>query len=336
MTAALRLGVVGATGILGEELLSVLEDARLDLAELRPFAGKRSMGDTVEFAGASLPVLSGEVDFTGLDAVILCTPPAVSLELIRQALRVEAPCIDCSGALLASPEVPLVIADLGAHDGVSAAPLLASPTGTTLVWGPVLSALQREVGLVRVVGTVLHSASSAGRAGIELLSEQTLALIGQQERAEDEPLEGPMAFASLPHARAVGEEKDGAALAEAQLRTSLHRLLGGGVDVVSSSVYVPSFAGQGSALWVETERPLSPGQAGSLFAGAPGIDPIGDDETANTRDVVGCEEVQVARLRSDSSAEEPGRHLMFWLAADPVRLGALNAVKLLRARFSLG
>jgi hypothetical protein len=122
MTAALRLGVVGATGTLGEELLLVLEEARLDLAELRPFAGKRSMGDTVEFAGASLPVLSGEVDFTGLDAVILCTPPAVSLELIRQALRVEAPCIDCSGALLASPEVPLVIADLGAHDGVSAAP----------------------------------------------------------------------------------------------------------------------------------------------------------------------------------------------------------------------
>ena len=212
MTAALRLGVVGATGTLGEELLLVLEEARLDLAELRPFAGKRSMGDTVEFAGASLPVLSGEVDFTGLDAVILCTPPAVSLELIRQALRVEAPCIDCSGALLASPEVPLVIADLGAHDGVSAAPLLASPTGTTLVWGPVLSALQREAGLVRVVGTVLHSASSAGRAGIELLSEQTLALIGQQERAEGEPLEGPMAFASVPHERAVGEEKDGAAL----------------------------------------------------------------------------------------------------------------------------
>jgi aspartate-semialdehyde dehydrogenase len=336
MSTALRLGVAGATGALGEDLLSVLEDARLDLSELRPYAGDRSLGDSVEFAGKSLPVLSGEVDFTGLDAVILCTPPAVSLELIRQALRQEAACIDCSGALLASPEVPLVIADLGAHDGVSAAPLIASPTGTALAWGPVLSALQGEAGLVRVVGTVLHSASSAGRAGIESLSEQTLALIGQQESDQIEPLEGPVAFASAPHGGDEGEGKDGAALAEAQLRTSLHRILGGDVEVVSSSVYVPSFAGQGSTLWVETERPLSPGQAASLFAACPGIDSAKGDETVNTRDAVGCEEVRVSRLRADPCAEEPGCHLVFWLAADPVRLAALNAVKLLRARFSLG
>jgi aspartate-semialdehyde dehydrogenase len=336
MSGALRLGVVGATGTLGRDLIGVLEEAALGLAELRAIAGERSLGEDVEFAGENLSVQSGEFDLAGLDAVILCTPPAVSLELIRHALRVEVPCIDCSGALLASSEVPLVMADLGAHDGVSAAPLIASPTGATLVWAPVLSALQREAGLVRVVGTVLHSASSEGHAGISALSEQTLALIGQQETIETGPIAGPLAFSSVPHAGADSEEKDGAALSESQLRTSLHRLLGREVAVSSSSVYVPSFAGQGGALFVETERPVLVGRAATVLAASPGVEVMAENEDVSTRDAVGCDTIRVARLRVDTSDPGSGSNLMFWLAADPVRLAAINAVKLLRARFSLG
>jgi aspartate-semialdehyde dehydrogenase len=335
MSEGLRLGVVGATGILGQDLLGVLEESGIAVAELRAFAGERSLGQSVEFAGDSLPVLAGEIDFRGLDAVVLCTPAPVALEIVRQALRLEVPCIDCSGALLGSSEVPLVVADLGAHDGVSAAPLISAPTGPTLVWGPVLSAIQREAGLVRVVGTVLHSASSAGRAGIETLSEQTLALIGQREMEEPEPVGGPVAFASVPHGGREDSDKGGAAPSEAELSASLHRLLGGEVAVASSSVFVPSFAGQGGTLWVETERPLSPGQAARVLAGSPGIDVVDADEETTTRDVVGLDEVRVGRLRADPAAADPGHQLMFWLAGDPVRLAASNAVKLLRKRLAL-
>ncbi|MDG2334796.1 MAG: Asd/ArgC dimerization domain-containing protein [Myxococcota bacterium] len=335
MSSGLRLGVVGATGILGQDLLAALEESGLPVVELRAFAGERSLGESVEFAGDRLPVLSGEVDFKGLDAVVLCTPAPVALEMIRQALRVEVPCIDCSGALLGSSEVPLVLADLGAHDGVSAAPLISAPTGPTLVWGPVLSALQRQAGLVRVVGTVLHSASSVGRAGLETLSEQTLALIGQQEIIEPEMANGPVAFASAPHASPEDEGKEGAAPAEVELQASLHRLLGGDVAVVSSSVYVPSFAGQGGTLWVETERPLLPEEAARVLSAAPGIDVVDREDDPHTREVVGLDEVRVGRLRSDLSAAEPDRHLLLWLAGDPVRLAAANAVKLLRKRLSL-
>ena len=335
MSGGLRLGVVGATGILGQDLLAVLEESGFALAELRAFAGDRSLGESVDFAGDRLPVLSGEVEFKGLDAVVLCTPARVALEMIRPALRVEVPCIDCSGALLGSSEVPLVLADLGAHDGVNAAPLISAPTGPTLVWGPVLSALQRQAGLARVVGTVLHSASSAGRAGIETLSEQTLSLIGQQEILDPEMAGGPVAFASAPHVSREDEAKDGAAPAEAELQASLHRLLGGEVAVASSSVFVPSFAGQGGTVWVETEQPLSPEEAARVLSAAPGIDVVGVDDETHTRDVVGLDEVRVGRLRSDLSSSEPERHLLLWLAGDPVRLAAANAVKLLRKRLSL-
>ncbi len=338
MSGGPRLGIVGATGTLGQELLAALDDAQLGLGEVRAFAGERSLGETLEFSGERLSVISGDIDFTGLDAVVLCTPARVSLELIRQALRVETPCIDCSAALLGSSEVPLVLADLGAHDGVRGAPLISSPTGATLAWGPVLSVLQGAAGLVRVVGTVLHSASSAGRVGIEALSEQTLALLGQQETPESEGLPGPVAFGSVPQAGSAegGESKDGASPAEAELVAALERLLGRDVAVIPSSVHVPSFAGQGSTLWVETERPLSPEQAASLLSAAPGIEVVDAAEDATTRDVVGCEEVRVARLRADPGAPEPGRNLLLWLAADPVRLAAANAVKLLRLRLALG
>jgi aspartate-semialdehyde dehydrogenase len=334
----LRVGIVGATGTLGQDLLEVLDDANLGLGELRIFAGDRSLGETAEFASEALPVESGEVDFTGLDAVVLCTPAAAALELIRVALRAEVACIDCSGALLGSSEVPLVLADLGAHDGVNSAPLISAPSGSALVWGPVLSALQRRAGLVRVVGTVLHSASSAGRAGIEALSEQTLALMGHHVPPDGEAAAGPVAFGSVPHAVSGEDEdsKDGGARAESRLRISLQRLLGREVAVASSSVYVPSFGGEGSTLWVETERPLSPAEAAAVLATSPGIEVTENSEEACTRHRVGSETVRVARLRADPVAAEPGRSLMFWLAADPVRLAARNAVKLLRTRLSLG
>ncbi len=337
MNSGPRLGIVGATGTLGQDLLEVLDEANLGLAEVRAFAGDRSLGKTVEFAGEPLPVESGEVELTGLDAVVLCTPPAVALELIRGALRTEVPCIDCSGALLASSEVPLVLADLGAHDGVSAAPLISAPSGATLVWGPVLSTIQRRAGLLRVVGTVLHSASSAGRAGIEALSEQTLALMGQREQPEGAIGDGPVAFGSLPHsAPREGEEgKDGAARAEDDLRMALQRLLGREVAVASSSVYVPSFAGQGGTLWVETEQPLSAEEAEGLLAASPGIEVTHDSEEASTRQRVGSDTIRIACLRNDPAASDPQRSLMFWVAADPVRLAAQNAVKLLRTRLSL-
>ncbi len=337
MSGGPRLGIVGVTGTLGQDLLEVLDEANLGLGEVRVFAGERSLGETVEFAGEPLPVDSGEVELTGLDAVVLCTPAAASLELIRVALRAEVPCIDCSGALLASSEVPLVIADLGAHDGVNAAPLISAPTGATLVWGPVLSALQRRSGLQRVVGTVLHSASSAGRAGIEALSEQTLALMGQRELLDPALEDGPVAFGSLPHAAPREEEasKDGAARAEGELRMALQRLLGQDVAVASSSVSVPSFAGQGGTLWVETERPLSAEEAATVLAASPGIEVTDESDEADTRQRVGSETIRIARLRTDPAAADPQRSLMLWVAADPVRLAAQNALNLLRTRLSL-
>lgn len=331
---ALRIGIAGATGLLGRELVSVLEADGLPIGDLELFAGDRSLGEDVEFGGDGLAVRPLPESLVGLDAIVVCTPIGTALDLVRAALRAEIPCIDCSGSLASSPEIPLALAGLGAHDGLASAPLISSPPGAALIWAPVLAAIQREVGLRRVVGSVLTSASSSGRAGIEALSEETLALLNQRDSAIEAESGGPHAFDCHVHGGRDEPDKEGRAPAEAQLTSILQRLLGADLRVAATCVHVPTFAGQGASLAIETQRALSPGRAAEIFATADGIDLWSEGDAPSTRDAVGADDVIVGRLRADASLEA-GHGLLLWVAGDPLRLAAINAARLLRARFSV-
>jgi aspartate-semialdehyde dehydrogenase len=337
MSRSLRIAIVGATGTLGSELVNLIDQESLPIRELRLYAGDRSLGESLEFQGDVIPVETDLPVLTGLDIVVLCTPASAALEHVRSALRAEVPCLDCSGSLVGSSDVPMVIADLGAHDQVLGAPLLSLPTGPALSWALVLSAIQRSAGLTRVVGTVLQSASAQGRGGIESLSEQTIGLLNQQPRFDLQTASGPAAFDCLPAgADADDLAKDGASTVETRLMATLRRLLGPDVGLAVTNVMVPTFAGEGSVLAVETDRRLSLDEAGQLLATAPGIACWESEAAPSTRESVGRDEVLVGRLRSDESVPGERGGLLLWLAADPVRLAASNAVKLLRARLALG
>jgi aspartate-semialdehyde dehydrogenase len=337
MSEPLRIAVVGATGTLGSDLIAVLDEDRFPVADLQVWAGERSVGTDVEFRGDVLEVRTGEPVLQALDLVFVCTPAPVALQVVRTALRAEVACIDCSGSLAASNDVPMAIADLGAHEQVVGASLITAPTGPALSWALVLSALQRAAGLARVTGTVLHSASCAGRRGIDELSEQTLALLNQSKAPDPKVFPAPLAFDCLPHALGEdSESKDGSAPGEAALAGALRRLLGPDVGIGVTGVHMPIFAGEASSLTVETRDPLSVEMAARVLEEAPGVD-LWEDATAppSAREGVGHAEALVGRLRADTSSPEPGRGLSLWIAADPVRLAAVNAVKLARARFSI-
>jgi aspartate-semialdehyde dehydrogenase len=329
---ALRIGIAGATGLLGRELVAVLESDSLPVGSLELFASDRSLGEDVEFGGEGVAVNPLPDSLVGLDAIVVCTPIGAALDLVRAALRAEVPCIDCSGSLASSPEVPLALAGLGAHDGLASAPLISSPPGAALIWAPVLAAIQREVGVRRVVGSVLCSASSSGRAGIAGLSEETLALLNQRESEVEGESGGPHAFDCHAHGGPDDLDKEGRAPAEAQLASILQRLLGADLRIAATCVHVPTFAGQGATFAIETQRALSLERAAEIFEAAEGIDLWADGAAPSTRDAVGRDDVIVGRLRADSSLE-PGHGLLLWAAGDPLRLAAINAARLLRARF---
>lgn len=324
-----RIGVVGATGALGSEVLSVLAGCGLRISEVVPIATDDSLGCDVEFLGDVWPVEADASRLRGVDLLFLCAPPAASLEYAREALRAETACIDCSGALAGSPDVPLRVAL--SSDGAAEepfGPLVASPAGPALAWALVLRPLAAAAGLRRVVGSALEGASAGGVRGIAALHEETLALYSQEESPEPSVFGRPVAFDVLP---ARGEvDESGRSEAEAALASSLLRILPEGLRLAVSVLQVPTFAGQGSQLAIELERPLDPKEARAALAPVSGVEVFeGEPAGATTRAAAGRDVVLVSRLRADPSVEHG---LQLWLAADTLRLAARNAVRLAEQR----
>ena len=327
-SGGVRIGVVGATGALGSEVLAALSESSLPVREIVPIATDRSLGRDVEFQGEVYPVVTEGPSLRGLDLVFLCAPAAQSLEFVREALRAEVACIDLSGATAESPEVPLRVAEFGGEPDGERAPVVATPTGPALAWALVLRPLDERARLERVTGTSLEGASVGGRDGIESLYAESLAIFNQQEAPETEVFSGRVAFDCLPAVGPIGEE--GHSRHETLLARTLGRLLGPRAKLGVTSVQVPTFLGHGAVLVVETEEDLEPGEAVAVLDKAPGVEVWREGGVGpSTRAAAGRDAVLVGRVRRDPSRE---RSLLLWLAADLLRLSAANAVRLATPR----
>lgn len=329
MGRLLRVAVVGATGAVGSEVVALLESRRFPIQAIVPIATERSLGESVELLGHDVPVETDVASLRGLDLAIVCTPAAEALAWVRVALRDQVPCIDLSGAVAGTPEVPMLVAERAPDPAALAEPVLSGPSGSVLAWVRVLGPIQRHAGLRRIVATSLESVSGAGRAGIASLESETLALFNQQESPEPTVFERAIAFDCLPAAGALGG--GGATFGEEGLVRDVTRLLGQAVPIALTSLRVPTFAGAGAALAVETEQPLDPAACTELLAKAPGVVLFeGGAPGPSTRDTIGRDEVLVGRVRRDPSSSAG---LLLWIAADPIRLAAQNALELAEARF---
>lgn len=323
-----RIGLLGATGALGGEVLAALEASPLRIAAIVPAASDASRGEAIEFQGEDYPVLAEMPNLRGLDLVFCCAPPDPSLAWVREALRAEVPCIDCSGALADSHEVPLRVAALAPPPEAEGAPVVATPDAALLAWTLALAPLQRAAGLRRVVATVLESASAAGREGIAALSSESLALFNQQEAPEPVAFGRPLAFDCHPSLEPPDES--GHTPRERALQRGLARMLDTPVEVAATVAQVPAFVGQASSLALELARPLDPKEAEDHLAHAPGVEVWTEDGRGpNLRAAAGRDVVIAGRVRRD-----PGRPdgLLLWLVADPLGLVAANAVALAVAR----
>jgi len=317
----MRVAVVGATGALGSELLGALDDAHLPISTLVPIATDRSLGSEVELRGEALAVETDLERLHDADLVFLCAPAPASLEAARLALRARVAAIDCSGALAGNADVPLV-AELGVPGAPALdAPILAVPPGASLACARVLGPIARAFGLRRVVATFLESASGAGRAGIQALSEETIALLSQQELPDPPTL-------AFDVSSAIGEIDDaGGSAWERAFGTVLTRALGA-VPLATTALRVPVFCGEGVSLAVDLAEPVELARIVELLAKADGLD-LGSP-APSTRAAAGSEDVHVGRLRRDPSSEQG---VLLFLTADGLRLTAAHAVRVAEARF---
>jgi aspartate-semialdehyde dehydrogenase len=322
----IRVAVAGASGTLGREFLDALGDARLPIAELIPFATDASLGVEVDFAGESWPVEDRAPVLRGLDALVLCTPHGAAVELAREALRAEVPCLDASGAFLDTPEVVLGLAGIVPDAALMGAPLLSAPPGGPLAWARLIHAAAGDDAVVEVSAVMMTSAGDLGRDGIEALSDQTVALLNQTGTEDDAPREelAGLAFDCRP----AGEGDRSASL----LANVVERLCGRPVPAHATRVRVPTFVGEGAVLRIVFDRPPDLEAMAKRLEAAPGIDFWSQDERPSTRSAAGQDEVLVGPPTLDPGAPADRPAVTLWAVADPVRLAARNLVDLLRAR----
>jgi aspartate-semialdehyde dehydrogenase len=323
-----RVGVAGATGAVGLEMLSVLEERTFPVASVLALASGRGEDRTVVFRDEDIPVRTlTEESLADLDIVLFATSAAVSREFVPLAAAAGAVAIDNSRAFRMDPDVPLVVPEVNPDAARSHEGIIANPNCSTIQIVLPLDAVQREAGLVRVVASTYQSVSGTGLAAVNELEQQSRdVLAGEPAVSEVYPTQ--IAFNCLPH---IDEFDDnGHAREEQKMIDETRKILGlPGLPVAVTCVRVPVFRSHAVALNVETESALEPEELRAILSGWPGVRVLDEPGSAGYPtqvDTAGTDDVWVGRIRSDESVPNG---LWMWVVADNLRKGAaLNAVQI--------
>lgn len=329
-----HVGVVGATGLVGEMMRRLLAERDFPLRSLRLFASARSAGIRIEFCGREIQVEdAATADYAGLDIVFFSAGGSTALQLAPKVAAAGAIVIDNSSAWRGDPEVPLVVAEVNPH-ALDAIPkgIVANPNCTTMAAMPALKPLHDAAGLRRLVVSTYQAVSGAGLAGIGELEAQVRAIgNGGAALAQDggaltlpapEKWAVPIAFNVVPLNYRLVE--DGYTEEEVKLRDETRKILEiPDLPVSGTCVRVPVFTGHSLSINVEFERPLSPETALELLGRAPGV-VLAD--VPNALAATGEDPVFVGRVRRDPTVEHG---LALFVTGDNLRKGAaLNAVQI--------
>lgn len=330
-----RVGVVGATGLVGRLMRELLVERDFPLASLRLFASARSAGQQVSFRGETITIEDvAAADVSGLDIVFFSAGGEASRQYAPRFAAAGAIVIDNSSAWRKDPEVPLVVSEVNA-DALANLPkgIIANPNCTTMAAMPVLKPLHDAFGLKRLFASTYQAASGAGVAGTEELVAQiragaagALEGLAQDGGAvalpEPKKWQVPLAFNVVPLNYVLAE--DGYTDEEQKLKDESRKILGISDLLVSGTcVRVPVLTGHCLAIHAEFERPVSAEEATALLRKAPGVQV---DDVPNPLAVTGRDAVSVGRIRKDSALENG---LAFFVVGDNLRKGAaLNAIQI--------
>jgi len=331
--SGLKIGVVGATGMVGRQYLEILEASPLDVGELRLYASARSVGSRMTFAGESIGVQELTVEgCRGLDIALFSVSSELAREYAPQIAANGTLIIDDSSAFRMDPTVPLVVPEVNpdaarAHKGI-----IAGPNCSTAQMVVALKPLHDAATLKRVIVDTYQAASGAGKAAMdELIDHSRRTLAGERPTPENHPQQ--LAFNVFPHVDSFME--DGYTKEEWKMQAETRKIMGlPDLRLSATCVRVPVAVGHSEALHIEFERPMSPQEAREILAHAPGIELVDDPRSKGYPqpiDAAGRDPVYVGRIRGDVS--NPGG-IALWCVADNLRKGAaLNAVQVAELLF---
>ncbi len=325
-----NVAVVGATGVVGAEMVKVLEEREFPIDKLLPLASERSIGKSVEFCGREIDVceLTPE-SFHGVDVALFSAGGSVSKEFAPIAAESGAVVVDNTSAFRMDDDVPLVVPEVNpeALAGYKARRIIANPNCSTIQMIVALAPLHRRARITRIVVSTYQSVSGAGIRAMEELSKQSVALFSQGE-CRIEAFPHRIAFNCIPHiGKFLG---DGSTEEEMKMVNETHKIFSDpSIGVAATAVRVPVFCGHSESVNVEFEDPIDPEEAREILSSAPGVEVIDDPNLCRyplAIDATGKDPVYVGRIRRDASV---ANGLAMWIVSDNLRKGAaLNAVQI--------
>jgi len=334
----LRVGIVGATGMVGTVMLRLLAERDFPVAELRLFASARSAGTTLSFHGRDIPVEDASTaDPSGLDVALFSAGATTSRAQAPRFAAAGVVVIDNSSAFRRDVDVPLVVSEVNPHAAADRPRgIIANPNCTTMAAMPVLAPLHREAGLRRLVVSTYQAVSGGGLAGVEELDKQAHQVVGRASElthdgaAMDFPAPvlyaRPIAFNVIPMAGDLVDDGTEETVEEQKLRDESRKILEIPDLLVSGTcVRVPVFTGHSLSINAEFTRPLSVQRARELLGSAPGVELV---DIPTPLQAAGKDPSYVGRLRADPGVPD-GRGLALFVSGDNLRKGAaLNTIQI--------
>jgi aspartate-semialdehyde dehydrogenase len=332
MSRAFRVAVVGATGLVGETMVKVLEERKFPVSELYALASNRSLGRSVEYGGRSLPVGQlSEFDFSRADIGLFSAGSAISAEYAPKAAEAGCIVIDNTAQFRYQDDIPLVVPEVNPHAIAQYRNrgIIANPNCSTIQMLVALKPIRDAVGIERINVATYQSVSGAGKEAVEELVAQTAALLNGRPIGPSRLIPKQIAFNCVPQ---IDDFQDnGYTKEEMKMLWETRKIFEDpSIRVNATTVRVPVFYGHSEAVHIETQRKISAVEARALLERAPGVTVLderiaGGYPTAVT-EAANHDTVYVGRIREDMSHE---LGLDLWIVSDNVRKGAAtNSVQI--------
>jgi aspartate-semialdehyde dehydrogenase len=333
------IGVVGATGQVGQVMRKLLEERDFPATSVRFFASARSQGKKLTFRGQEIEVEdAATADPSGLDIALFSAGATMSRVQAPRFAAAGAVVVDNSSAWRKDPDVPLVVSEVNFARDAATRPkgIIANPNCTTMAAMPVLKPLHDEAGLTRLIVSSYQAVSGTGLAGVEELATQARAVIdGVEELVHDggaltypAPVNyvAPIAFNVVPLAGSLVDDGSGETDEDQKLRNESRKILGIPDLLVSGTcVRVPVFTGHSLSINAEFARPISAARAREVLADAAGVKLV---DVPTPLAAAGADDSLVGRIRQDEGVPD-GRGLALFVSGDNLRKGAaLNTIQI--------
>jgi aspartate-semialdehyde dehydrogenase len=333
---SIKVGVVGATGMVGEVFVELLQSRKFPASELRLFASQRSQGQSIEFHGRQVPIeVLSEGCFDGLDLVFFSSGDDISKEWAPKAVRAGAFAVDNSAAFRMDPNFPLVVPEVNADllPPKGQPTIIANPNCSTIQLVVALDAL-KGFGLERVFVASYQAVSGAGKAGRDELVDQLKDYLDGAADVKVEAFPHQIAFNCVPQ---IGSFNSlGFCSEEMKIMNETQKILRlPGLPVSAFTVRIPAINSHSEAVWVRFKKPVGEEEIRSALSNKEGL--VVMDDPSRSRyptafQASGTDPVYVGRLHRDLNDENTW---LFWVVADNLRKGAaLNGIQIAEKIFA--